>query len=446
VTVGSVALVTGWQARRRAWSDLRWEREVWASYQLPGADRASGTEQKPEAWLRTMRWWQWFARIARWVEVTLVVAILLTTVSALGYSGWFTWHWFGWGLAGAVGALAALGVALTILVRGAADRWRRPGSVLAGVTAAAVALAAAVGVGWWLSGMDAGERPDTPPLPTIGNMPVEGITTTLLTLVPVAAVLLMRQAITSPSARRTVGVAWDVATFWPRAFHPLAPPSYAERAVPELTIRVRGLLERGNSVLLAGHSQGAVLTVAAVAQLAELPAEQRERLSVVTYGNPVVNLYQRWFPAYVDRQLIEQVTDRPSGWANFFRYTDPVGRELFTEYRRDAGTRPPTTVPGRRGDCWLPDPPTDLRRPGDAAPMLRGHGHDGYLRQSAFRNHLAAEARRLAALAGSGDPNRAELHAHPGTDRPGGLRDGVLPGALAGATHDDQVAMTEREP
>jgi hypothetical protein len=30
-----------------------------------------------------------------------------------------------------------------------------------------------------------------------------------------------------------VGVVWDVGTFWPRSAHPLAPPSYAELAVPQ---------------------------------------------------------------------------------------------------------------------------------------------------------------------------------------------------------------------
>src|SRR5205823_996383 len=44
-------------------------------------------------------------------------------------------------------------------------------------------------------------------------------------------------------------------------------------------------------------------------------------------------------------------------------------------------------------------------------------------------------------MGGSGDPAGAELHAHPGADRLAGLRDAVLPGALATATHDDEVAV-----
>src|SRR3954447_2255804 len=47
--------------------------------------------------------------------------------------------------------------------------------------------------------------------------------------------------------------------------------------------------------------------------------------------------------------------------------------------------------------------------------------------------------------AGSGDPGRTELHADPRPDRPGRLRYAVLPRPLAGAAHDDEVAVAERE-
>ena len=36
--------------------------------------------------------------------------------------------------------------------------------------------------------------------------------------------------------RRLICIAWDIGTFWPRSYHPLAPPCYTERAIPELLV------------------------------------------------------------------------------------------------------------------------------------------------------------------------------------------------------------------
>src|SRR4029453_12695796 len=46
----------------------------------------------------------------------------------------------------------------------------------------------------------------------------------------------------------------------------------------------------------------------------------------------------------------------------------------------------------------------------------------------------------------SADSLRPELHADPGPHALRGLGDGVLPRTLAGAAHDEQIAVAEREP
>lgn len=219
--------------------------------------------------------------------------------------------------------------------------------------------------------------------------------TWLLTALPIAAVFVLRRSLTDPRTRRIVAIGWDVATFWPRSFHPLAPPSYAERAVPELQARLRRIWrgdgpDRPGAVLLLGHSQGAVLVTAA---LAALPTDSVEpgRLSVVTYGSPVRRLYARHFPAYFTDALVEDTVarlrpapDAPAAWRNAHRDTDYVGGRLF--------------APGHRleaVDVYLADPPSPFHPPGDPPPAARNHLERGYRRQGALVDVVSEEATRL---------------------------------------------------
>ncbi|MER5866412.1 PE-PPE domain-containing protein [Kitasatospora sp. NPDC002040] len=204
----------------------------------------------------------------------------------------------------------------------------------------------------------------------------------ILLLGPLALLLVVRNALADPNTRKLTAIVWDIATFWPRSFHPYAPPSYAEQAVPQLTERVRHLTERGGTVVLLGHSQGAVIVTATVAQLAAHAEASIPRLSVVTYGNPVPRLYRRWFPTYLHAPL--PVGGTTVTWANFHRTTDPFGGEAL---------RDPNVT-----DTWLADPPTALRQPGSERPVIRGHHHRGYVRQSELARHLKQETDRLRSL------------------------------------------------
>src|SRR5207244_1319883 len=93
-----------------------------------------------------------------------------------------------------------------------------------------------------------------------------GFGTYLIGLAALGLMTLGVQAYRNAGTRRVVGILWDLGTFWPRAAHPLAPPCYAERVVPELAIRTAWLSRQGG-VVLSGHSQGSVLVAATVLQL-----------------------------------------------------------------------------------------------------------------------------------------------------------------------------------
>ncbi|MFI6405703.1 hypothetical protein [Streptomyces sp. NPDC050548] len=132
-----------------------------------------------------------------------------------------------------------------------------------------------------------------------------------------------RRAYKDPSARRTIGILWDVGTFWPRAAHPFAPPCYAERAVPDLTWRIATWTRAtGGRLVISGHSQGSVLAAAAAWQLK--PA-QRKRVALLTYGSPLERLYGRWFPAHFGPSALSRLHHEVDCWRNLYRLTDPIG-------------------------------------------------------------------------------------------------------------------------
>ncbi|RAG80381.1 hypothetical protein DN069_38455 [Streptacidiphilus pinicola] len=189
----------------------------------------------------------------------------------------------------------------------------------------------------------------------------------LTTALVAGLVALGRSAYASPMRRRTVGVLWDIGTFWPRAAHPLAPPCYAERAVPDLEARIRAWLETDPTrrLVLSAHSQGTVLAAAAMWQLD--PAT-RGRVALLTYGSPLRRLYGRFFPAYMGpEQLMRLLRDMPR-WDNLFRITDPIGGPV--RIPATAGTPAPDQPA-------LPDP-LAFGRSGEFPILVPVRGHFDY--------------------------------------------------------------------
>jgi hypothetical protein len=103
-------------------------------------------------------------------------------------------------------------------------------------------------------------REPEPPSQGLGQ--IVGFSSWALGFIVLGAIWLVRTARTDSGLRRAVGIVWDVASFFPRRFHPLAPPSYAERSVPELRGRLIDLTANGQ-VLLIAHSQGTLVSAAA---------------------------------------------------------------------------------------------------------------------------------------------------------------------------------------
>ncbi|MGE5827061.1 MAG: hypothetical protein ACM30G_01695 [Micromonosporaceae bacterium] len=182
----------------------------------------------------------------------------------------------------------------------------------------------------------AGALAHTRPTETFASKAMADIGGTLAGFLPILIAGLGALIYRSVSVRRAVGVVWDLATFWPRAGHPLGPPCYAERAVPQLQTRTDALLrlpahhdDHVKGVILSGHSQGAIISVAAILQM---PADWARRVWLLTYGCQLTRLYGRIFPAYfgptrltaLNHALTVPGAAIPS-WTNFWRETDPLG-------------------------------------------------------------------------------------------------------------------------
>jgi hypothetical protein len=217
------------------------------------------------------------------------------------------------------------------------------------------------------------------PVTTFGTLVLGGFALALL--------LLGRQAYRNAQLRRTIGILWDLATFWPRASHPLAPPCYCERALPDLICRIRAAAPTGDRrVVLSAHSQGTVIAAALVLQLED---DERERVRLVTYGSPLRRLYAGAFPVWFGPATLEMLgrllspgaTIASPGhgptsawrWRNLYRRTDPIGGWVVADQRAGWWLE----VDWQLVDPAFAPPPGDTRPPPT-------RGHSGYLEDPAY--------------------------------------------------------------
>ncbi|SDO25371.1 hypothetical protein [Actinacidiphila guanduensis] len=230
----------------------------------------------------------------------------------------------------------------------------------------------------------------------------------------IALVAVGRRAYKDASARRTVGILWDIGTFWPRAAHPFAPPCYAERAVPDLTWRMATWTQAtGGRIVLSGHSQGSVLSAAAVWQL---DPQVRGRVALLTYGCPLARLYGRWFPAHFAPARLRELHEEMHAWCNLWRRTDPIGGPVGIGGKGVAGVA---------GDAGIGGPPVDVGPLLDPAAYGRSAAHplpEPVLGHSDFQADPAFARTRAGLLARLGYP----VPAVPAQGRPAGLPDPLV--------------------
>jgi hypothetical protein len=244
-----------------------------------------------------------------------------------------------------------------------------------------VAMLSLVGVGYSLSGRGPSVLVSSPALANLGTWSIG--------ILAVVLVYLVARAGAMTPVRRTISAVWAMATFWPRAAHPFAAPAHGPRAVADLVSRVSWLTRHGTSVLIAGHSHGALLATMAVPYL---PADAVHRTALLTSASPAARLIEPFFGAFIDRATfldVATILTGPGGtrWRNLYRTTDPIGGPIFGADQPVIGGRM------RYVDCLAPDPPTTAVGLG-VDPTPRGHGN--YLHDPVFAAEHAALVARLA--------------------------------------------------
>ncbi|MGI5350827.1 hypothetical protein ACQEU8_22000 [Streptomyces sp. CA-250714] len=310
--------------------------------------------------------------------------------------------------------------------------------LIATVAAATLVLGGAAVVGTMWTGQVPGEAANGAPDIVAGFADtVQALGSWLVGFAFVLLLAWSRRAYQDASARRTIGILWDVGTFWPRCAHPFAPPCYAERAVPDLAWRMAMWTDRHpeRQLVISGHSQGSVLAAAAVWQL---DPDTRRQIGLLTYGSPLERLYGRWFPAYFGPHRLAALHGGLECWRNLWRLTDPIGGPVSPDSADPPEPGPPEECPGvDRGPLHDPLVYGRTRELPLPEPIL---AHGDYQADPAFAEERAGLLARLEARSRRSHERRQGIPRQPGRGpaepRPAARNAGPA-GAGAGAAQSE---------
>lgn len=257
-----------------------------------------------------------------------------------------------------------------------------------------------------------------------------GLATWISASLPVVYGVVLRLGFRQEKWRKILLSPFDVGTFFPRSFHPFAPPSYTERAVPELTRRIWRLHDNQGRVVLTAHSQGSVVAAAVLAR--ESARHGEKGIGLVTLGSPLAKLYRWAFPALVSDALLQGFARGNGGlgavrWLNVYYETDYIGGPVATVDWPASSTT----------DVRLVDPPT--HKYVFAQPLPHVLSHTGYWVDARFWQEVDAVCDDIAADAVPWEPPAAD-----GTEADGTEADGVADGGRKGST--DTVAPDPAAP
>ena len=228
--------------------------------------------------------------------------------------------------------------------------------------------------------------------------PVRDIGVRLSLLLLLGIVLLGTLVYRGDPRRRAIAIVWDLATFWPRAGHPLSPPCYAERCVPQLVTRLANDTPGRDGYVLSGHSQGAVL---AVATLLQLPQDTLDRVFLLTYGTQLRYLYGRGVPLL----LRSRAADRVGG-----RLTALVAPARLASVAQPRPAHRPARLPGTGAGGAPGRDPAWVDHPGDGDARTAARPRCGRATAGRHRGPADPRAQRLQPRPHVRDPDPRRGH------------------------------------